>query len=150
MFPETPESNRLALPNQDPVKPTNMNDRGYAQKMNAYLNRQQWEDYKTRFAPVEDQLINETMGRELLDKRLGQVSAIADNSFDSSMVAAAQRMQRYGVSQDQQQSSNMQRNSDIQKSTAIADARNNTRTEVFDRNMDTIAGGSSAAGQAIR
>mgnify|MGYP005811128729 CR=1 FL=1 len=122
----------------------------YAQDMNAYIARQQWEDYQRRFQPVERQLIDETMGRELLDKRLSSISAITDTSFDSALRNARMTREMYGAGQTNQQRQYEDRRMDLGRSTAIADARNSTRTRIHDRNMDTLAGGSSAVNQAIR
>lgn len=129
------------------------NDRGsdtYAQRMNAWLNRQQWEDYKTRFQPVERQLIDETMGQDLLDERLSSISATADKSFDSAMLGADITRSRYGIDQGESQAQSELRKMMSQKTTSIADAKNNTRTHIYDRNMETLAGGSSTAGAAAR
>ena len=131
-------------------RPTNPHSDTYAQDTNAWITRQQWADYNKRYAPVENQLINETMGTELLNERLGKISAITDKSFDTNMMAATQRRARYGVALTSQQQQSQKRDASLSKATAIADGKNNTRTHVYDRNMETISGGSSDIGQAIR
>lgn len=122
----------------------------YAADMNAYIARQQWGDYQNRFMPVERQLIDETMGRELLDKRLSTISAITDRSFDTALQNARMTREMYGSGQTGQQSQYEDRRVDLGRTAAIADARNSTRTHIHDRNMETLAGGSSAVNQAIR
>lgn len=122
----------------------------YAADMNAYIARQQWNDYQNRFQPVERALIDETMGRELLDQRLSGISAIVDRSFDSAIENARMTRQMYGSNQTSQQKQYETRRMDLGRSTAIADSRNATRTHIHDRNMETLAGGSSAINQAIR
>jgi len=130
--------------------PTDRNSKTYAQDLNAYIARQQWEDYQTRFMPVERQLIDETMGRELLDKRLSSISAITDRSFDTALQNARMTREMYGAGHTAQQQQYQDRRMDLGRSTAVADARNSTRTHIQDRNMETLAGGSSAVNQAIR
>ena len=122
----------------------------YAADMNAYIARQQWNDYQTRFQPVEKQLIDETMGRELLDKRLSGISAIVDRSFDSAIRNARMGREMYGVSQNSAQKQYQDRRMDLGRTTSLADAKNSTRVHIQDRNMETLAGGSSAVNQAIR
>ncbi len=130
--------------------PTNTNSDTYAQDMNAYIARQQWEDYQQRFQPVERQLIDETMGKELLDQRLSGISAIVDRSFDSAIKNAQMSREMYGTGQTGQQADYESRRMNLGRSTAIADAKNSTRTHIYDRNMETLAGGSSSVNQAIR
>lgn len=132
------------------IAPTNPRSKTFAQDMNAYLARQQWDDYQRRFQPVETQLIDETLSRELLDKRLSGISGIVDRSFETAFGNAAMTRARYGAQQSAQESQSEQRRADLGRTAAIADARNTTRTHIFDRNMETLAGGSSAVGQAIR
>ena len=130
--------------------PTDRGSDTYAQHMNAWLNRQQWEDYKNRFQPVENQLIDETMGGDLLDERLSSITATANQSFDSAMLGADITRSRYGIDQGESQAQSQLRKMMTSKTTAIADAKNNTRTHVYDRNMETLAGGSSTVGAAAR
>ncbi|MCA9340021.1 MAG: hypothetical protein KDA17_03875 [Candidatus Saccharibacteria bacterium] len=123
----------------------------YAQNMNAWLHRQQWEDYKRRFQPVEQQLIHETMdSTELLDERLSAISATANQAFDSAMINADIVRGRYGIHQGESQAQANLKRMMRDNSASVADAKNNTRTHTYDRNMNTIAGGSSVANAAIR
>lgn len=131
-------------------RPTNRNSDTYAQDTNAWLHRQQWQDYKDRFQPVEEQLIDETMGTELLNKRLSAITANADDAFGAAEVDARVTRGRYGIQQNAQEQGAQNRSLALGESLAVADARNNTRTAIYDRNMDTIAGGSSVANSAIR
>lgn len=130
--------------------PTNRSSDTYAQDTNAWIHRQQWQDYKDRFQPVERQLIDETMGTELLDQRLSAISANADDAFSSAEVNAEVTRRRYGIDPSLQEEQSQSRALDLGRSQAIADAKNNTRTAVYDRNLETLAGGSSTANKAIR
>ena len=121
----------------------------YAQDTNAWLHRQQWSDYQKRFQPVERQLIDETMGVELLDKRLGAISTNVDEAFGSAEIDANITRGRYGVRESEGQAALSDRHTALAKSTATAGARNNTRTAIYDRNMETIAGGASVATKSL-
>ena len=142
------------LQNQQSIQaggpPTNRNSDTYAQDTNAWLHRQQWQDYKDRFQPVEKQLIKETSGTELLDQRLSAISADADDAFGAAELSAEVTRRRYGIDQSAESAEAQSRNMALGRSQAVADAKNNTRTAIYDRNMDTLAGGSSTANSAIR
>jgi hypothetical protein len=149
---DTEGSDMTALYGQKTIgaRPTNTRSDTFAQDTNAWITRQQWQDYQNRYLPVENKLIDQTMGRDLLNERLGAITATTNTAFDTNMLAAQQRRARYGMRLEGQGAQAQQRGRELSQATAIADGTNNTRTHIYDRNMDTIAGGSSAINQAIR
>ena len=131
-------------------RPSNRNSDTYAQDTNAWLHRQQWQDYKDRFQPVEKELIDDTMGTELLNQRLSAITATSQDSFGAAEIDAEVTRGRFGIQQSQEGAAAQKRQMALGQSKAIADGKNNTRTAIYDRNMDTLAGGSSVANSAIR
>ena len=126
-------------------RPTNRSSDTYAQDTRAWLRRSEWADYQNRYLPVEQQLIDETMGTELLEQRLSAISGNVDDSFSSAGINASDTRGRYGIQPSAQASAAHDRTMALDKSTSTANARNNTRTAIFDRNMSTTAGGASVA-----
>ncbi len=132
------------------TRPMDRNSDTYAQDMRAYIARQEYQDYLRRFAPVEQELINTVMGTEQLEERL---SAISVNS-DQARSTAENNMQmvagRYGTSQTQSQQ--QQNNMSMNRMQALSEANgmNQTRTHIYDRNMNALSGGSGAIRGTIR
>jgi hypothetical protein len=125
-------------------RPTDRNSDTYAQDMRAFLAREEYNDYLTRFAPVENELIDSVMGTEMLDQRLSAISVNSDTARKTAENNMRMVSQRYGVTQSgtQQRQNNMA----MDRTQAIAEANgmNQTRTHIFDRNMNALAGGSGA------
>ena len=132
------------------TRPTDRNSDTYAQDMRAYIARQEYQDYLTRFAPVEQELINSVMGPEQLEERLSAITVnnqTARNTAEKNM----QMVQgRYGVSQSAQQQQQTKMDLDRTQALSQANGMNQTRTHIFDRNMNALAGGSGAIRGTIR
>jgi hypothetical protein len=116
----------------------------YAQDMRAFLAREEYNDYLTRFAPVESDLIDSVMGTEMLEERLSAISVNSNTARKTAENNMQMVSQRYGVTQSNQQM--QQNNMAMDRTQAIAEANgmNQTRTHIFDRNMNALAGGSGA------
>lgn len=128
-------------------RPTNRDSDTYAQDMRAYLRREEYEDLQRRFYPVEDQLISDVSGRDQLDERLASVRAKNSKYYELAKSSADTKRQRYGVTlSNEEKTAN---NNEMQAQQALSDmtARNNTRTHIYDRNLNVIGG--SGARQAL-
>lgn len=124
------------------AKPTvSKNSDKYAQKTRAWLSREQWADYQNRFQPYEDELIDAVTGTELLDERLSQIKINNSKSFAAAATANDQFRNRYGMTQTDPQRTANQNNQHLAMAKANADAMNQTRTHIHDRNMAIIGGG---------
>ena len=121
--------------------PTNRHDEKYAQKMRAYIARDQWADYQNRFEPWEDDLIDSVMSTDMLDQRLGAISINATNSSRAALQSQQQLMQRYGIQQNAQEKQSSTVNHHLDSAAATATAKNNTRQHIEDRNMAVMGGG---------
>ena len=131
-------------------RPSNRNSDTYAQDMRAYLAREEYQDYLTRFAPVEEELINDVMGTEQLNERLSAITVNGNMARQTAGSNMQMISERYGVSQSAQQQSQSNMAMDRNQALAQANGMNQTRTHLFDRNMNALAGGSGAVRGTIR
>ena len=119
-----------------------------ASKANADLINQQWEDYKTRFVPQENKLIDQ-MGTGLqtkfLPKALDNAQTGVNNAFTSANGQQARDLSRYGQAQTADQATAQATNSSLAQSASLANA-NNTAIQ-NDQNLRTsvLSGGLGAA-----
>jgi hypothetical protein len=119
-----------------------------ASKANADLINQQWEDYKTRFVPQENKLIDQ-MGTGLqtkfLPKALDNAQTGVNNAFTSANGQQARDLSRYGQTQTTDQATAQATNSSLAQSASLANA-NNTAIQ-NDQNLRTsvLSGGLGAA-----
>lgn len=109
----------------------------------AKVHRAEWEDYLSRFAPVENMLIdkfNDSAGRAEAVDKAGTAMASA---FDRSKEQTDMNMSRYGlnISQDKQK----QRDNEfaLKKTAGVAGAKNGMRIAKEDQRMGIMAGGLS-------
>ena len=64
----------------------------------ADLSREQWEDYKTRYLPVQDELLALSQNDQLLTEQLARNETNIANSFKTAEQNESMRMGRYGLS----------------------------------------------------
>lgn len=109
----------------------------------AMISRAQWEDYKTRFQPFEDELIG-LYGDEGLDDQISRNVDAVNTSFDHSVQSAADKRQLYNANMTGRQASQHHRNMQMQRGMAQVHATNMTRLARKDRNMNLLAGNASS------
>lgn len=124
-------------------KPTDRNSDTYAQDMRAYLRRAEYEDLARRYYPVEDSLISDVSSRDQLDQRLASVSANNSKYYDLARQSSENKLQRYGVTQSAAEKAASENSFQMQEALSDMTARNNTRTHIYDRNMNVIGGSGS-------
>ncbi|MBM7070868.1 hypothetical protein JQC92_02280 [Shewanella sp. 202IG2-18] len=111
----------------------------------ADLTREQWEDYKNRFLPVQNELLELSQNDQLLTEQLARNETNIENSFNSAEQNESIRMGRYGLSNlDTQQSKN---NNQLLKSLTTASVNNETRQAVDDLQNKIITGQGAARAQ---
>ncbi|MGZ4968044.1 MAG: hypothetical protein ACXV8O_01395 [Methylobacter sp.] len=112
------------------------------------LVRQQWDDYKARFQPTEDNLISQ-MGTGIHttfnDAGLATAQNSVDTAFSNADASQARDLSRYGQGYNAGQLENYKTNSDIAKSTAGANAVNTASEWDIDRRNAAVSGGLSDA-----
>ena len=104
----------------------------------ADITRQQWEDYKERFLPVQRDLLSLATSDQLLNEQLDRNQTNLARSFNSSEKDEQIRMNRYGLSPDNsKQDSN---NNQLLKNLTLASVNNETRQAVDDLQNKIITG----------
>lgn len=116
----------------------------------ALLAREQWQDYKKRFLPIERQLISEgTNDMQYLTEPQMAKTAV-DQAFANQPGAMARGLARTGVTMTPgEQTASDQSLNMAKASTAVAEA-NDARNNVWDRQNSIMSGGLSAVDRAIR
>jgi hypothetical protein len=126
-------------------------DDRYASKTYANLIYDEYADYKNRFEPYEQQLLNLADSRKLLDEQLSRITTNVNKSFKNpNFNAGALQQQRYGVSQSAQMQNNNVRKTDLDRALSMAHARNNTRIANSDMRSGLITGSNSVRNDAMR
>ena len=112
----------------------------YASEMRGWLDRETYEDYKNRFMPHEQELIDSVTSTDMLDKRLSQISISEENAFEGAMAKRDRSLARYGSSVDPRMNRVSETQHSLGRASASASAQNATRQAVHDRNMSLISG----------
>lgn len=112
-----------------------------ASKLLGQLNRAQWEDWKTRFAPVITQLADEATDPNAAQNAATQASNAVGLAFDTSQTINNQNRERYGVSLSPEQQQAQERATNVGRSAASVSAGNEARISALDRQQSILAGG---------
>ncbi len=104
----------------------------------ADLTRQQFEDYKTRFLPVQEELFGLATSDKLLNEQMARNETNINTSFNQSKVAESQRLGRYGLMPDETKQSSA--NTGLLKSLTTASVNNETRESVDDLQNSILTG----------
>ena len=127
------------------VDTTNIRTGSYQAAL-ADLTRQQFEDYKNRFLPVQEELFGLATSDKLLNEQLERNGKNITTSFKQSEVAEAQRLGRYGLTPDETKQSTA--NTGLLKSLTTASVNNETRESVDDL-QNSILTGQSGTPQSL-
>lgn len=112
-----------------------------AARTRAFINRETYNDYLTRFQPYEEDLITDVRGEELLNERLSAIRSDSQENTIAGRKAAIQRQKRFGVQQDDRQAQASETQANISQSASQASLENATRRHIQDRNMAIVSGG---------
>lgn len=104
----------------------------------AELTRNQWEDFQTRYIPVQDNLLDLANSNQLLTEQLGRNKTNVDNSFALAESNEAMRMGRYGLPTEN--SATSKNNTGLLKSLTTASTNNETREAVDDLQTKIVTG----------
>ncbi len=138
-------------PERDPYTGTELyrpasfgeNNKKYASETAAELAKLEYSDYRIRFEPEEERLLELSKGRELLDQQLSRITANSKSRRASRQTQLEQS--RFGVlTSDKQQASNTRQDA-ISSGLSIAHAKNNSRIHASDQQMGVLTGGSARA-----
>lgn len=112
----------------------------------AGIYRDQWEDYVTRFFPLEDELVATYNNPEVHNRIIGAATQKAATGFDAAQGSYARSMSRYGMSPDAQVTQETDRSFNLGRTLAVVDAKNRTRQALVDRDQGMLAGGMTTGG----
>ena len=114
-------------------------DDQYASKTRARIARAEWDDYKRRFQPVENQMAAYATSTD--DGRsIGRVQQSIGQGFDSAQGQYARDMSRYGLAIDQDQQNSMQRNMALNEAAATAQGVSSARQAEEERRIGLMGG----------
>ncbi|WP_222428965.1 hypothetical protein [Pseudoalteromonas neustonica] len=104
----------------------------------ADITRQQFEDYKNRFLPVQEQLFDLATNDTLLTEQMERNGQSIDRAFNQSKQSESMALGRYGLAPDNsKQDSN---NTGLLKSLTTASVNNETRSSVDDLQNKILTG----------
>lgn len=118
---------------------------GYAADTYAKITREQYQDWKTRFYPKQQELMELATNGKLLQEQLGRVDENNANALRSAQQATANRNARMGVS------SNTNDNSQgLRAALMTAGTENGLREQEQARQMGILTGADAGLREAIK
>jgi len=123
---------------------------GSARETQAALARAEWDDYKARFFPLEENLINRYNNEGLRNQAIGENVSAVNTAFDTDAGVQQRRLSRYGVSLGADQQSALERNNQVSKVAAVSDVKNLTRGAYADIDQQILSGSSASNASALR
>lgn len=116
----------------------------------ALVAREQWQDYKKRFMPIEKQLIKEgtNMGQYVSEPKMAQ-SAV-NQAFNAQSGSMDRDFSRRGITMTPDEQAAANHGLEMAKTSALVGESNDARSNVWDRINGVMNGGLSVANRAIR
>lgn len=108
------------------------------------ISRQQWEDYKARFGPVEQELMDYVNSPAALNAGVTQATTATAGAYDRGQQSAMRSMQGIGATMSGDQQAAMDRKFKFSKNLAVTDASNIARMQGKERRMMALVGGSNS------
>ena len=123
---------------------------GSARDTQAALARAEWNDYKNRFFPLEENLINRYDNANLRNMAMTENHNATNTAFNVDRGVQARRLSRYGTSLSADQQAAQNRENQVSRVAALTDVRNLTRDAYSDIDQQILFGSSSSNSNAIR
>ena len=120
---------------------------GYAADTYAKITREQYQDWKTRFYPKQQELMGLATNGQLLRDQLGRVDQNNQNSLAAAKQATDNRMARMGVATSQNANDNSQ---GLRMSLMTAGTENGLREQEQSRQMGILTGADAGLREAIK
>lgn len=117
---------------------------GVASDTLANISREQWDDYKSRFVPLENELIDAYNNPALRAERMADVTNRANDAATSAVGVAQRGLSRYGQTYEGQ--AGLTRQADLSRATSVVDARNTNRAQMNERDKLLLSGGLTSRG----
>lgn len=116
----------------------------------ALLAREQWQDYKKRFMPIEKQLIKEGTNQTQFITEPKMAQTAVNQAFDTQQGSMSRDLARMGVSMTPDEQSASNQGLEMAKTSALVGESNDARNNVLDRMNGVMNGGLSVANRSIR
>lgn len=123
---------------------------GSARDTQAALARAEWNDYKKRFFPLEENLISRYDNASLRNQAMAENHNATNTAFNVDRGVQARRLSRYGTSLSADQQAAQNRENQVSRVAALTDVRNLTRDAYSDIDQQILSGSSSSTSNAIR
>ena len=110
-----------------------------AKNLSAQVTRAQWEDYKLRYAPIVENLVNSVVGEnaaKMSQQVVNNASGFVDTAFQNARGTAERTASAYGLSMPAMS----QRSSALEKAKQKVNAINQTRRSINERNTQIATG----------
>lgn len=120
---------------------------GYAADKFATITRDSYQDWKNRFYPKQQELMELATNGQLLRDQLGRVDQNNQNSLAAAKQATDNRMARMGVSTNQSADDNGQ---GLRMSLMTAGSENGLREQEQARQMGILTGADAGLREAIK
>ena len=121
---------------------------GSARDTQAALARADWNDYKERYYPIEEELISRYNNKELVNNAIAENTQAVNTAYDTDEGIQQRRLSRYGVSLSADQQAALDRESQVSRVATLTDTRNLTRDTYADLD-EQIMSGTAASTAAI-
>ena len=119
---------------------------GYASDTYASIIRDQYDDWKERFYPKQQELMDLATSGELMKNQLARVDATTANSVNNAQVAQNNTMARMGVSTATDSNDN---SLGLKESLATASAKNGARSAEQERQINILSGANAGLKSAL-
>lgn len=120
---------------------------GYAADKFATITRESYQDWKNRFYPKQQELMEMATNGQLLRDQLGRVDQNNQNSLAAAKQATDNRMARMGVATSQNANDNSQ---GLRMSLMTAGTENGLREQEQSRQMGILTGADAGLREAIK
>ena len=119
---------------------------GYASDTYASIIRDLYDDWKNRFYPKQQELMDLATSGELMKNQLARVDATTANSVNNAQVAQNNTMARMGVSTATDGNDN---SLGLKASLATASAKNGARSAEQERQINILSGANAGLKSAL-
>ena len=120
---------------------------GSSRDTQAALAREDWDDYKERFFPLENKLIDQYNNGERRSNAIAESGEAVNMAFDADAGVQQRRLSRYGTNLSADQQAASDRQNQISKTATLTDTRNLTRDSYADLDSQILSGTSSSSAQ---
>lgn len=120
---------------------------GYAADTYAKITREQYQDWKTRFYPKQQELMELATNGQLLREQLGRVDENNANALRSAQQATANRNARMGLGTSSNANDNSQ---GLRMALMTAGTENGLREQERTRQMGILTGADAGLREAIK